>query len=55
MFMNKPFTIQFRLVGFMMLYVTFNNTCISIISWWSILLVEETREPGENHRPVASH
>jgi hypothetical protein len=49
MFMNKPFTIQFRLVGFMVLYVTFSNTCISIISWWSILLVKETREPGENH------
>jgi hypothetical protein len=30
--------------------VTFNN--ISVISWRSVLLVEETRE---NHRPVASH
>ena len=29
---------------------TFNN--ISVVSWWSVLLVEETRE---NHRPVASH
>ena len=29
---------------------TFNN--ISVISWWSVLLVEET---GENHRPVESH
>jgi hypothetical protein len=28
---------------------TFNN--ISVISWRSVLLVEET---GENHRPVAS-
>jgi hypothetical protein len=26
---------------------TFDN--ISVISWWSVLLVEET---GENHRPV---
>jgi hypothetical protein len=26
---------------------TFNN--ISIISWLSVLLVKETREPGENH------
>jgi hypothetical protein len=25
----------------------FNN--ISVIWWWSILLVEETRVPGENH------
>jgi hypothetical protein len=31
----------------------FNN--ISIISWQSVLLVEETGVPGENHRPVASH
>jgi hypothetical protein len=31
----------------------FNN--ISVISWWSVLLVEEIGEPGENHRPVASH
>jgi hypothetical protein len=30
---------------------TFNN--ISVVSWWSVLLVEETRVPGENHRPVA--
>jgi len=26
----------------------FNN--ISVISWWSVLLVEETRVPGENHQ-----
>jgi hypothetical protein len=32
---------------------TFNN--ISAISWRSVLLVGETRVPGENHRPVASH
>ena len=32
---------------------TFNN--ISVISWWSVLLVEETRLPGENHRPATSH
>jgi len=32
----------------MVLNVTFNN--ISVISWWSVLLVEETRVPGENHR-----
>jgi hypothetical protein len=32
---------------------TFNT--ISVISWWSVLLVEETGVPGENHRPVASH
>jgi hypothetical protein len=34
----------FRLMG---LNATFNN--ISVISWQSVLLVEETGEPGENH------
>ena len=28
---------------------------ILVILWWSVLLVEETEGPGENHRPVASH
>jgi len=40
------------LVGFMMLNATFNN--ISVISWQSVLLVEETGVPRENHWPVAS-
>ena len=31
---------------------TFNN--ISVISWWSVLLVEETGVLGENHRPVVN-
>jgi hypothetical protein len=30
----------------------FNN--ISVISWWLVLLVEETRVSGENHRPAVS-
>jgi len=29
---------------------SFNN--ISSISWWPLLLVEDTRVPGENHRPA---
>jgi hypothetical protein len=37
----------------MAFYLTFNN--ISVISWRSVLLVEETGIPGENHRPVACH
>jgi hypothetical protein len=41
------------LVWFMVFNATFNN--ISIISWWSVLLVEETGLPGENHRLVASN
>ena len=31
----------------MVFNTTFNN--ISVISWWSILLVEETGVPTENH------
>ena len=31
----------------MMLNATFNN--ISVVSWRSVLLVEETEVPGENH------
>ena len=34
-------------------FVGFNN--ISVILWWPVLLVEKTRVPRENHRPVASH
>jgi hypothetical protein len=37
----------------MMLNATSNN--ISVISWWSVLLVEAAGVTGENHRPVASH
>jgi len=37
----------------MVFNATFNN--ISVILWRSILLVEETGGPVENHRPVASH
>jgi hypothetical protein len=31
----------------MLFNATFNN--VSVISWQSVLLVEETRVPGENH------
>jgi hypothetical protein len=34
--------------GFMVFNGTFNN--ISVISWWSFLLVEKTEVPGENNR-----
>ena len=37
----------------MVFNATFNN--ISVLSCWSVLLVEETGVPAENHRPVASH
>jgi hypothetical protein len=38
---------------FLMFNATFNN--ISIILWRSVLLVEETGGPRENHRPVTSY
>ena len=40
-------------VCLMVFNATFNN--ISVISWRSIVLVEETGGPGENHRPITSH
>jgi hypothetical protein len=38
-------------VCLMVFNVIFDN--ISVISWWSVFLVEETWELGENHRPAA--
>jgi hypothetical protein len=40
-------------VCLMVLNATFSN--ISVISWLTGLLVEETGVPGENHRPAVSH
>ena len=37
----------------MVLNAILNN--ISVISWRSVLLLEDTGEPGENNRAVASH
>jgi hypothetical protein len=37
------------------MFVWFGLTPLSVILWRSVLLVEETRVPGENHKPVASH
>ena len=37
----------------MVFNATFNNT--SVISWRSVLLVEETEVRRENYRPVTSH
>ena len=42
-----------KILMVMVFNATFNN--ISIISWQSFLLLEETRVSGENHRPAASH
>jgi hypothetical protein len=40
-------------VCLMVFHATFNN--IAVISWRSVLLVEETRGAGGKHRPVAIH
>jgi hypothetical protein len=42
-----------RWLEVMVFNATFNN--ISVISWQSIVLVEETGGPRKNYRPVASH
>ena len=39
--------------GLSCIKVAFNNT--SAISWWSVLLVEQTDVTRENHPPVVSH
>jgi hypothetical protein len=50
---NRKYDKCFGLVWFILFNATFNN--ISAISWRSVLLVDETEVPGENHRPVGSH
>ena len=45
--------LSLQVLRFMAFSATYNN--ISVISWLSILLVEETGVPGENHWPDASH
>jgi hypothetical protein len=50
---NICFNVTIRIIdwfgwfGFMVFNATFNN--ISVISWLSVLLVEEIGGPGENH------
>ena len=44
--------IYYRVRG-LVFNATFNN--ISVISWRSVLVVEETGVSGKNHRPTASH
>jgi len=48
--LNNLFIYFGWLVGFMVFNATFKN--ISVISWRSVLLMEET---GENRQPAASH
>ena len=47
-FSTDIYLLKLGLVWFIVFNATFNN--ISVISWWSVLLVEETGVPGEkNH------
>jgi hypothetical protein len=41
-----------RRVRVLVFNATFNN--LSVILWWSVLLVEETGVSEENHRPVSN-
>ncbi len=51
---NKIMMLECRGINcFMVFNAIFNN--ISVSSWRSVLMVEETGMPGENHRPGASH
>jgi hypothetical protein len=51
---TKGFDVSISLgVKVMVFNATFNS--ISVISWRSVLLVEDTGVPRENHQPDASH
>ena len=50
---EKINNIELCRVRVMVLNATFNN--IAVISWRSVLLMEETGVPGQNHRHLASY
>ena len=52
-FFTDTLKVNYGCCFFMMYNATFNN--ILVISWQSVLLMEETGVPGENRRPFASH
>jgi hypothetical protein len=52
-FTDNRFRITGNMTRVMVFNATFNN--ISVILCRPVLLVEETRVPGENHRPAASN
>ena len=51
--LSKKFIPGLAWLRFTVFNITFN--IISAISWQSVLLVEETGVPGENHQLVVSH
>jgi hypothetical protein len=54
-FVGDCCSLRRKIIGLVWLVfgATFNN--ILVISWQSVLLVEETGVPGENHQPAESH
>ena len=42
-------------LGVMVIVFNDNFNNISDVSWWSVLLVDQTRVPRENHQPVTRH
>jgi hypothetical protein len=52
-FICYQFSFKRKWARVIVLKATFNN--IWVISWRSVLLVEEARVPGENYRLIASH
>ena len=56
-YFGSVITFDVRCIGWLALWCLTPLSTIfqSFISWWSVLLVEETRVPGEYHQPVVSH
>ena len=54
---NNHSRISITIDNLMVMVMTFNTTFneISVALWRSVLFLEETRVPGENHRPVTIH
>jgi hypothetical protein len=51
--MDNPETLAILDLFVCLMVLGANN--ISVISWRSVLLVQEPGGPGENHRPVTSY
>ena len=51
---KRTYIFWMKQVPVVIVFNTFFNN-ISVMSWQSVLLVEETGIPGENHRPVTSY
>jgi hypothetical protein len=51
----RLFLVGISVVCLMVFNATFNNISITSISWLSVLLMEETGEPGENHWQTCLH